>query len=476
MISVLGSISKRLRSITKWLVTLSAFCLSYSIAEAADYVWERHVIDDELTGADGVRVADVNGDGFPDVATGWEESGEVRIYLHPGVARVKARWPRATVGVVQDPEDAFFADVDGDGVYDVISSTERQNQTVYVHWAPQDPDAYLQGQRWRTTPIQASRPGRWSDIVSYICDSRIGRFLRVRVREIGRCVLRHRHQRWMFGTWMREKGELPGLLFVGSKEHNATISMFQPARKKQDVGAWKVRPLARVGWTMSLLNIDIDEDGYEDILFSDRRGADLDGNGVEDDGVISSKTLVLSLSRGVYWLRNPNLGGGSSVWPRHTVGGEGEEVMFLSYGDLDQDRHKDILAATKSGPILFFRGLGKGVFQRSEIRKPRNTGTGKGVAIGDIDLDGKLDLVYSTESATGFRQGVVWIENPGHWDLEEPTTHDISGMEGSKFDRIELLDLDGDGDLDVLTTEEGYGLGVIWYENPGYGPKAGRRN
>ena len=36
-------------------------------------------------------------------------------------------------------------------------------------------------------------------------------------------------------------------------------------------------------------------------------------------------------------------------------------------------------------------------------------------------------------------------------------------------DRIELLDLDGDGDLDVLTCEERQnknGLGVIWYENP----------
>ncbi len=34
------------------------------------------------------------------------------------------------------------------------------------------------------------------------------------------------------------------------------------------------------------------------------------------------------------------------------------------------------------------------------------------------------------------------------------------------------MDLDGDGDLDVLTCEEDYGensagLGVIWYENPG---------
>ena len=29
-----------------------------------------------------------------------------------------------------------------------------------------------------------------------------------------------------------------------------------------------------------------------------------------------------------------------------------------------------------------------------------------------------------------------------------------------------LADLDGDGDLDVLTCEEVGNLGVIWYENP----------
>lgn len=43
----------------------------------------------------------------------------------------------------------------------------------------------------------------------------------------------------------------------------------------------------------------------------------------------------------------------------------------------------------------------------------------------------------------------------------------VSGKEiGEKFDRIELLDLDGDGDPDLLTCEERENLGVIWYENP----------
>ncbi|HBM76648.1 MAG TPA: VCBS repeat-containing protein, partial [Verrucomicrobiales bacterium] len=41
---------------------------------------------------------------------------------------------------------------------------------------------------------------------------------------------------------------------------------------------------------------------------------------------------------------------------------------------------------------------------------------------------------------------------------------------GSKFDLIELIDLDEDGDLDVVTCEELAGLGLIWYENPSRKP------
>ena len=60
--------------------------------------WPRHVIDDSSRGADGVRLADVNGDGRPDVVTGWEQGGITRIYLHPGREPVRQRWPAVTVG------------------------------------------------------------------------------------------------------------------------------------------------------------------------------------------------------------------------------------------------------------------------------------------------------------------------------------------------------------------------------------------
>jgi hypothetical protein len=48
-------------------------------------------------------------------------------------------------------------------------------------------------------------------------------------------------------------------------------------------------------------------------------------------------------------------------------------------------------------------------------------------------------------------------------------TQEISGPagpRGMKLDDIQLLDLDADGDLDVLTTEERTGFGVVWFENP----------
>ena len=35
-----------------------------------------------------------------------------------------------------------------------------------------------------------------------------------------------------------------------------------------------------------------------------------------------------------------------------------------------------------------------------------------------------------------------------------------------KMDNAWLGDLDGDGDLDVITTDENGGWGVIWFENP----------
>src|SRR5687767_14208520 len=77
--------------------------------------WTRHTIDGSSRGADGTRLADADGDGRPDIVTGWEQGGVIRLYLNPGPRRAKEAWPAVTVGQVGSPEDAVLADLDGDG-------------------------------------------------------------------------------------------------------------------------------------------------------------------------------------------------------------------------------------------------------------------------------------------------------------------------------------------------------------------------
>ena len=112
--------------------------LSGVLAGISGAEWERHVIDNSSRGADGVRAADVNGDGYLDLTTGWEEGGVIRVTMNPGPARVKGKWPAVTVGEVASPEDAVFVDLDGDGRVDVVSSCEGRHRSVCVHWAPQE--------------------------------------------------------------------------------------------------------------------------------------------------------------------------------------------------------------------------------------------------------------------------------------------------------------------------------------------------
>ena len=142
--------------------------------------------------------------------------------------------------------------------------------------------------------------------------------------------------------------------------------------------------------------------------------------------------------------------------------------MFLKLADLDRDSLQDVLVATRPKEILFLRRRdreGKN-WESHMIKLPEKSGGSKSVNAGDIDLDGKLDLVFTCEQAAHPLSGVMWLSyrdsiTKGTWQ-----GHEISGADGVKHDLIELLDLDGDGDLDAITCEETKNLGVFWYENP----------
>ena len=128
-------------------------------ADAGDRgdAWVRHTIDRSGNGADGVRLGDANGDGLPDVVTGWEESGVVNICLNPGPEKIRGVWPSVAVGQVKNVEDAVFVDLDADGALDVVSACEGETRRVYVHWAPKDRSRYLNPMAWEALAIPPER-------------------------------------------------------------------------------------------------------------------------------------------------------------------------------------------------------------------------------------------------------------------------------------------------------------------------------
>ena len=397
-----------------------------SKAELSIKPWRRHTIDNTARGADGVRLADANGDGLPDICTGWEEGGEVRVYLNPGKLHSKKLWPRVTVGKVASPEDAVFCDLDNDGALDVVSCCEGKNRTVYVHWAPKSPEEYLKSEKWITKAIPVSQ----------------------------------KMTAWMFCVPMQIDNEAGIDLVVGSKNPNGRIGWLQsPKRNPRELGRWKFHLLQEANWIMSLKSVDGNWDGFRDILVSDRKGK----------------------SRGVYFLINST--GGKRIeqpkWKKQGIGAFGDEVMFLDFFKNEKSNKKFIATITRNNRTYVWSQPGdetkwtKAVFPSAlDIKQ------GKAIKIGDIDLDGKLDLVQTFNTSFGknkdSKPGVVWLKfQDGLANLDKSVqfkTFPIVDMKpkkpGKKFDRIELLDLDQDGDLDVLTCEERDNLGVIWYENP----------
>lgn len=381
---------------------LLAAPVSTGVEGVAGRPWKRHTIDNTSRGADGVKLGDWNQDGLPDIATGWEEGGVVGVYTNPGPLKTRDPWPRITVGEVANVEEAIFADLDGDGRLEVISGTEGKTRTMFWH----RPTAG----KWRTDAFPATANRRM----------------------------------WMQAAALDLDG-LHGIdLLLAAKGPDATVGWLQAPERPHDLTAWSFHPLREAGWIMSLIPHDMDGDGDADVVFSDRKGG----------------------RAGVFWIENPGSGvvRNHGAWQEHAIGANGREVMFADLGDLNGDGLTDLAVAVKPVEIVIALRQQDGGW-REQVIKPdaTNLGNAKAVKMADLNGDSLPDLVFTCEGANGPREGVVWLEQQreGPW-----RQHSLGGPEGVKFDLVQVLDLDADGDLDVIACEESDQLGVMWYENP----------
>lgn len=391
------------------------FSLACSDHKQEDHIWEMHIIDNTSSGADGTKLADVNGDGLMDIVSGWEQGNVARLYKNPGDKL--GRWEYVEVSA-PNVEDALPVDLDQDGFYDLVTCSEGDHMRISFHWAPSDTKGYWDAEKWESVDVPAT---------------------------IGKT-------RWMFAQPMDVDGKNGIDLIVGSKDPNATLGWLEAPANPRDIDLWKYHEISPANWIMSIEILDLNGDAWKDILISDRNGP----------------------NRGVRWLKNP---GQKSTelyerWTNIAIGMTDADPLFLDIVDENKNGLHEIWVPNLREYFMHFEQVDASAetWKAEKWIIPEIAGLiGKSAAIADIDKDGQNDLISTYDDAEE-RSGVIWSsfdETTKTW-----THHDVSGKKGIKYDFASLLDMDGDGDLDVLTCEEannsrdGPGLGVIWYENP----------
>jgi hypothetical protein len=382
-----------------------------------------HTIDNTLLGADGIRIHTLPDQTLPIIVTGWEQSGVTRVYFPALTDTVTNRWPYVTVGSTPAVEDAILVDLDGDGLDDVVSASEGNTMQLSIHWAPHNFALYTDSTQWITEVLPASKSV----------------------------------MQWMYLYPIQLDGKNGVDFIAGGKRDRdgfppASLGWFQSPENPRDLSAWKWIPLVDVAWVMSIAVSDINQDGYPDIVYSERKGN----------------------SPGVKWLAHPK--DLDQPWVQHSIGTQGTAMMFMTLHDLDDDGLEDILVATETEGVNFIQKLtpdGSSWKTHTMAYPERVGGRGKGISVADINLDGKKDIIVSFEQADHEKSGIVYLSYTHSVFDSLWVRHEVSGLAGKKFDLIPLLDVDGDGDLDILTTEENNnatheqaGLGIVWYENP----------
>ncbi len=332
-------------------------------------------------GARSVVVADFDADGYLDVAAALLGAGETRVYRNdhtPG----DSVWAQTLATSSASPRQLAVADFDLDGDVDLLVCGGS-----LISWLEQTSRSPLGfTSRFLVSPLEAQvvAPGDFDG------DGDID---------------------IMFGGSGKE-----GLVFYPNQSPRQSFL----ARPKLD--------LETVDGARALAAGDLDNDGDIDLV------------------------VAAYASTQVRWQENTPAG-----WVSHALPGALSGAFGVAIADLDGDGDLEVLAAGDTANSVVWWENGWPLVNSFTRANIDTTLVGaRGVAVGDIDRDGDLDVV-----AAGVGDDLALYKNNG------PATSFTRADIETAFNRaqsVDLADMDGDGDLDVLAAGETADE-IAWWQN-----------
>ncbi|MCB0455600.1 MAG: VCBS repeat-containing protein, partial [Aequorivita sp.] len=134
------------------------------------------------------------------------------------------------------------------------------------------------------------------------------------------------------------------------------------------------------------------------------------------------------------------------------------DAIHVHASDLDGDGDMDVLAVSYYfDMVVWYENLdGLGNFSNQKIISTQVDGAFSVIAA-DIDGDGDLDVLSGSDNS-----GIAWYENlDGQGNFS--ASRIIYNTSGSRS--IEAVDMDGDGDMDVLSNSSSNSEWIFWIEN-----------
>jgi len=374
-------------------------------------------------------------------------------------------WEKHVISTQETPIYLYVADMDNDGDLDAVTTTNR-HPGVYqseVAWFRNNMD---EGGQWDMFTISSSDAG----------DDPITNANGVVTADI---------------DGDGNEDAVVGTGGVGSAASTGSVYWFK-APDTPD-GAWQrfLVSFDEDNTYFKMYAMDVDQDGMEDIIAGGNGGTSIfinpgtpDAPGaqwerVQLPGVTGSSLYVDDLNGdGTADILNTHLGesahdyedgvvcwfdvkqsGGDVVLERTDIDDQPYKPFDINCLDINSDLRKDAVVSTFQGDEIYWYEapfLSSGTWTKHILT---DTFSGTDIYTGDVDSDGKADIIISGLfigriswfEAVSEQGEIIWTEHVLDDDIVFPG--DIS-----------LDDLDGDGDLDVVLAGMGENQ-VVWYEN-----------